>query len=209
MIVMNSKTHYIAFLTLWSVLSPVLADSPLTSTNFSKAYKNEPVVIQAAKAKGQIDNSLMEYITAPNNPIELKMAVINELGWKVEGQNNSVTFLRFLNENKGFRDINEVIANGRNDELLCYSYLKAMDDYFHVTYAVRLAEQALAKKPDSFTYNIIAAIIKAQSVSMGHWRKIYLLADEVRKNKHLNQDMKDDAVKIIFDYMVIYKDSKN
>ena len=65
--------------------SKSLADS-ITSTTISKAYKNSKIIQVASKAKGKLTDELMDYLIDKRNPIELKMALINELGWEFNGK---------------------------------------------------------------------------------------------------------------------------
>jgi hypothetical protein len=65
--------------------SVVFADSPLTSTDFSSVYQNEPIIVLSSKTKGLLTDELMDYLTQENNPVEIKMALINKIGWNIQG----------------------------------------------------------------------------------------------------------------------------
>ena len=186
--------------------SAVFADSPLTSTDFSKAYADEPIVIAASKTEGQLTNQLMDYLTDESNPIDLKMAVINELGWKFRGKNNNQVFMKYLTEKYKYSDEKKFLKKGKADDLLSMAYLKALSDYFDVSDALVYAEKALKKKPKSRTYNLIAGLVKAQKTMDDSWCKVYQITDGIRKNDKLKDDLKPEAVKIIYDYMDIYGD---
>jgi hypothetical protein len=43
-------------------INSVFADSPLTSTDFYKAYMDIPMVQEASLSKGKTTNDIMEYI---------------------------------------------------------------------------------------------------------------------------------------------------
>ncbi len=60
---MRSKPLSLTILVTLLLSSFAYADSPLTSTNFSNAYLNEPVVIKASKVKGKLSNELLIYLT--------------------------------------------------------------------------------------------------------------------------------------------------
>jgi hypothetical protein len=62
-------------------------DSPLTSTYFYEAYMEVPMVQDALNSKGKITNEIMEYIDNDSNPLEIKLAIINAVGWNVKGIN--------------------------------------------------------------------------------------------------------------------------
>ncbi len=185
--------------------SSLYADSPLTSTNISKAYQALPIVQLAAQKAGVLTPDLMEYLIDTNNPIEVKIAVINQLGWAVEGKKNAPLFYNYLKEKKKYKTHKKFIKKGLADEWLCWAYLKAMDNYFNVDEAVNYANIAIKKNPKSYTFNIITALIKAQKISRGNWCEVYTFSNNVRQNKTLVNDMKTAAITIIFDYMDLYK----
>ena len=86
---MKLKKTLLAVCVLVFLSSVVSADSPLTSTDFSEAYLEEPIIAAASKTDGRITNELMDYLTDDNNPVDVKMAVINKLGWNIDGKTNS------------------------------------------------------------------------------------------------------------------------
>ena len=193
-------------LILFFLLSSIcFADSPLTSTEFSKAYLNEPVVIKASKAKGKLSNELMIYLTDETKPVDVKLALINKLSWNVKDKNNATIFLKYLIQEKIYKNKDDFFDNGKGDHLLCFSYITAMDDYNDVTDAIRYSGYALSKNPKSYTYQIISALIYAQKVIFSDRCQVYKLTDEVRNNNSLNRDMKVEAISIIFEYMDLYK----
>lgn len=182
-----------------------LADSPLTSTNFSQAYSNEKIVITASEANGVLTNELMEYLVK-KNPIAIKMAVINKLGWKFEGKNNSERFLEFVLQKRKYADKETFLKKGKADDLLSFAYLKALDNYFDVKEADSIAEMALIKNKKSRTFNLISGLIKAQIAMDGSWCEVYQITDRIKQNTKLKDDLKPEAITIIYDYMILYKD---
>ena len=78
-------------------------DSPLTSTNFSQAYQDSRIIKLASKEEGKLTKKLMKYLTKKNKPIELKLAIINELGWSFDGKNNAEIFHAYLKEKRGVK----------------------------------------------------------------------------------------------------------
>lgn len=183
----------------------LFADSPLTSTNFSEAYADSKIVELASTTEGILTIELMDYLNQSMHPIELKMAVINEIGWSFNGHNNADLFIEYLQEKNGFKDKDEFLQQASADLLISMAYLKAMDNYFNVAEAVVYAKEAKSKNKESYTINIICALIEAQNAFDTDWSEVYNKTNEVRNNRSLNRDMKEDAVKIIFDYMDLYK----
>jgi hypothetical protein len=146
------------------------ADSPLTSTEFYKAYADVPLVQDAMKCKGKITNAMLEYIYADTNPLEVKLAIINAIGWNVKGLKNSQTFFKFVMNKKNYKtdfggDYTAFNWNATADELICYAYMKALDNYFDVSDAFSVASLALNKNPNSFAVNMIYNLIKAQGLT--------------------------------------------
>jgi hypothetical protein len=139
----------------------------------------------------------MEFLSS-KNPIAYKMAIINAIGWAFEGHNNYDRYKSFLGEKTGKGKL-------KAENLLCLAYLKALDNYFDCVDALKIADEALALNPKSYTFNIIHALIKAQVLFDTDWCALYQATDNVRKRPDLKSDMNDGAIYIIFDYMDLYK----
>jgi hypothetical protein len=184
----------------------IFADSPITSTPFSTAYSQEKIIQTTIKAKGIITQEIIDYLTKKGNPIELKMAVINQLGWQEKVKDNAVVFYRAINFKYRYKSEEEFKQKGDGDELLSYAYLKAMDDYQEVTPALKFAEAALEKNPKSLTYNLIAGLIKAQKAMDSDWCEVYKITDSIQQNSELTIDIKSEATQIIYKYMDGYKE---
>ena len=122
------KLQKIAFLTVFAALiltSNAFADSPLTSTGFSEAYADEPIVVEAAEAKGVINDRLMAYLASEYNPVDVKMAVINKIGWNISGRNNSKLFMEYLMKERRYSSEKKFLKNGKADEPSPYKDLSA------------------------------------------------------------------------------------
>lgn len=187
-----------------------VADSPLTSTPFADAYQDMAIVKAAIKADGLITRKLMKYLSHPAKPIALKMAVINQLGWSIAGRENGRLYLGFLQRKYGMGNARlEDFGILQADELLSLSYLTALDHYFDVKVAAMMARKALEKNPTSYTCQIVVALILAQEAFDSDWCKVYQLTDAVRNHSTLKQDLREEAKRIIFDYMDIYSGDCN
>ena len=136
---MKTKVFIISILIFIVINQRIVADSPLTSTDFSKAYQNEEVVKKASLTRGRLTKELMGWLASENNPIAIKMAIINQLGWDFNGKHNSKLFFNYLKKTEGYSDTADFGINGNDYELLCMAYLKAMDNYFEVDEALALA----------------------------------------------------------------------
>jgi hypothetical protein len=189
----------------------LLADSPLTSTKISNAYKDYAIIQLASKSNGNISVDLMDYLYEKSNPIDLKIALINEVansGWLIEfkEKNNAAIFLKYLQKKERGFSLN---VNANSEILICYAYMKALDNYFDVAEATQWADMAKYGNEESYTVSIVWALIHAQQAMDSDWCEVYNLTNSVRENKGLEKDMKEEAISIIFDYMDIYKDDCN
>ncbi|MGB5964153.1 MAG: hypothetical protein WBG65_01335 [Sulfurimonadaceae bacterium] len=192
-----------------SIKSILFADSPLTSIEFSKAYNNTNIVIEASLSNGVLTERLMSYLVNPAKPIDLKMAVINELGWEDTTKNNTDLFFAFLQKKYGYQSKKAFLEKGKSQELLSMAYIMAMGNYFDVDEAIAYAYNAKQKKPDSFTYNLILALIQAQTAidKEETWCYVYTVSNDVRDSfTSSSRDMKEEAIEIIFEYMNLYKE---
>ncbi|GAA0076793.1 hypothetical protein UT300005_11710 [Clostridium sp. CTA-5] len=179
------------------------ADSPVTSTDFYKAYIDVDMV-KTAKEKGVIDQEIANYLYSSKNPIDVKAAVINALGWKYEGKNNAENYVKLMYSS----DIDKLdIGSLSGDEIFCISYMMALDDYFHVDKALLLMEKAYEKNNTNFTIALIESILKGQAnIENSNWGMIWVNTENVLNDKTLVKDMKQEAIDSIVKYMKLYKE---
>jgi hypothetical protein len=195
------------------------ADSPLTSTDFYTAYIDYPVVQKAIKARGKLTPEIMKYLGDTSNPIEIKLAAINAIGWQRRNTADAELLKDYLFEQRFgskslFRELGKTqkadtsyFWDTRPEDLICYAYLKSLENYFSVGEAYRYALAAVEKSPKSYSINIIAALIKAQIVlDTQDFCLLFNIVNSVKKNKNLNQDLKPEANEIIFNYINSYGD---
>jgi hypothetical protein len=199
------KLFLILILTL--TINSVFADSPLTSTDFHKAYMDVPMVQKAYTSKGIITNEMMEYISDDANPLDIKLAIINAFGWDHNGMMISKMFFMYVMNKKKYQtdfggEYSAFKWYATRDELICYSYMKALDNYFDVVDAFEMAGEALRKYPDSFAVNMIYNLIKAQGLTAFgescYASKLFLT---LKDNPKLKMDMRKESMSYIFDYM--------
>ena len=79
----------------------------------------------------------------------------------------------------------------------------ALDDYFEVKPALQTLRKARRQLPQSFTVAIVTELVEAQHnfASMKLWQYV----EPVFADKHLRQDLRPQARKVIFDYMALYR----
>ncbi|MBN1898894.1 MAG: hypothetical protein JW827_08965 [Spirochaetes bacterium] len=195
----------ISFIILVFILTRfALADSPITSTDFYKAY-SEIDLVKEAKSSGVMSLKIAEYLSSPSNSIDKKAAVINALSWKFEGKSNAELYSYYLALNQGQLLKNLDIDLLQADEIFCLGYLTVMDDYFHPEKAFLLLEKAKNNLKNSFTASMILALAKAQKAMDSDWCTVWKLTEEVLHNESLDQDLRPEARKIIIDYMSLYE----
>lgn len=182
------------------------ADSPLTYTNFYKAYLDIPIVLKASQSKGEMTNEMIEYLTKDNNPIDIKLALINAIGWDHKNKNSSKFIEYVINKKRyksEFSSSNYILLDyyGTPEEQICYAYLRALENYFDITSAFKMSESAV-RKSKSYSVNMISLLIKAHGLfelsETCHAAKIF----SVLKNKTaFVSDMRPAADKYVFEYM--------
>jgi len=181
------------------------ADSPITATGFYEAYMDVKMV-ERAHLEGVMGLEIAEFLTSPGNPIDVKAAVINALSWKFDGKNNAELYAYYLAllYHVSVAELDTEFLSA--DEIFCIGYLTAMDDYFHPEKALPILEEAHKVMKESFTVSIILALARGQKAMDYDWCEVWQLTEEVLKNKELRQDLRPEAIKMIMDYMILYKE---
>ena len=202
---MNKIFYFLLCITLFN--NTINADSPLTSTDFYKAYLDVPEVLEASKSDGVLSSNFFNFLNAKENKIDAKIALINALKWNLKGKKNAQVYInKLFTLNKNYTS-NNFYLKASAEELICYSYIKAMDNYFDVNKALVFANKALEIKPKSLTINMIHSLIKAQTKIYNHdnWCEIYKLASSVIKNNSFNKDFRKQAILVIRKYIDLNK----
>jgi hypothetical protein len=172
-------------------------------------YEEYEIVDAALDAKGKITNHIMLYLSDQAYPIDVKMAVINALGWNFNGQNNYERYLQFVEMRSGVTQKEKGFYKKiDSDEILALAYLKAMDNYFDVSKAKKLSSMAIASSRRatlSYTFRLIDALIGSQQAMEGNWCNVYQIAHSIKQNPSLRWDFPVEADDIVFDYIDLYK----
>ena len=182
------------------------ADSPLTSTPFYKGYMDLEIIKNATKSKGTISKEQLEYLTDSKNPIAVKLALINCLGWNFKGQSNASKYIKYVYRFNPKINNQNFIHKATPEELICYAYLKAMDNYFNIQFASKFASQAKLKAPTSFSIQLIGTLIQVQGTNQKNWCSVYTKINQVRTNKKLKLDLRPKSVNTIYGYIDSYKE---
>jgi len=190
-------------------LSVINADSPITSTDFYKAYLHISEVEEANKV-GVLSDKIAQYLLDSENSIDKKAAVINALSWDFDRKINAFLFKRHLKAKYQVKDdIDSLIKVMNDEELFCLGYMTVMDNYFDPEKSLIYFESASSSIRESYTFQIINALIKTQSLikDQDKWCRIWTTINAVETNKELKVDMNTGGRKIILDYIEIYKDN--
>lgn len=192
------------FACILSMAVTAKADSPITSTYFAVNYYEYPIVIAAETARS-LTREVADYLLNEDNPIDVKAAVINAIGWNYEGNGNAQTFKEMIAKSKGATtqqlNLNDLSAH----ELMCLGYFIAMDNYFIVEEAINILEMSAAKNENSFTINMILTMVKGQQAMDTNFCKVWTLTSDLLNDKSLERDIKTAAIQTVVDYMILYK----
>ena len=103
-----TKIFFILSLTFLTVL-PGFADSPLTSTDFYRAYLDVPIVKKAADQPNKLTPEMMDYLYNDENPLDIRIALINAIGWNFDGLPNFNEYFDYCYnkiEEEAFKELN-------------------------------------------------------------------------------------------------------
>lgn len=183
------------------IAGPAAADSPLTSTPFHEAYGDVPLVARAAETR-TLDAEMARFLADPERAVGPKVALVNALGWHLEGMAHAPAYLAHL----GKPETTEAIDLAPHD-VLCVGYMLALDDYFHPARALRHVERAAKLMPRSYAAAMVRAMVRAQVAFEDDWCQVWREVEEVAARSErgeLELDLRPEADFIIFDYMHAY-----
>lgn len=195
-----NKYFLMAVILIMAGIQPLKADSPLTSTTFYTAYLEHEVVANAAQTS-QMDGKTLDFLINPAERLDIKMAIINALGW-VKSEKMAPVLLNALSERYKHSDINRFSSA----DITCYAYMLALDDYFNISEASELIDRARSLETGSATVLMIWALIKGQEMMDYSWCDVWMKTSEALRNTVEPRDMKTAAIQSIVDYTILYKE---
>lgn len=206
------KRIVVLYLMMMSCCMASWADSPLTSTNFSNAYSEHPMVVMADEYDplgDPIPEKLLKFLTNKKSPIDVRLAVVNNIKWGSEGNDGFMQLTEALMRRYKAKDEFELTEKLDAKTLAVYAYAMAMNNRYELNEPNRLAHEAVEKdKEHSFSVAMACALIEAQVHFDGSMYKIYPTVAEVVNDNTLKRDMRQSAIDIIMEYIVLYKDEK-
>ena len=184
------------------------ADSPLTSTHFADAYSDHPMVQMASQEmQYDIPTTLLNFLANKNEPVDVRLAVINKIGWNFDGTTVGAKLEQYLMGRYNVKTEKKLVKKLDAGTLAVFAYARAMSNYFDVTAASALAQQAVKKnKNKSFSVALIDALIDAQVYLDNDWSMIYKAVADVLHDGSLHLDMRQEAIDSIMEYINLYSE---
>jgi hypothetical protein len=163
-----------------------LADSPLTSIDFHKAYADEPAVKEALS--GDVERAYSFLAGGASN--DRKLAVANALGWQ---QDRATGFLAFLAAGKDVKPESLTVSALTPSQLFAFAYLVSLAQYLELEALQPKGKNLLGWKPialmqaaanapankDDFAVQYALALVKAQRALAGDWCQVFTLPHQV------------------------------
>ncbi len=179
-------------------------DSPATSTDFHRAYLDVALVERASKTR-TLDKEMTKFLLRKKTPLDHKVALVNALGWE---QTGTPHFDALSAKIQSQRKVSVLSPESplRADEFLVLGYLLLLEDYFHPARALPYLERAAAMLPASRTARTMLSIGKSQVSFEDDWCAVWTHYQEVADNASLTDDLRPEALSIIREYMVLYRE---
>ena len=184
------------------------ADSPLTSTHFADAYSDHPMVQMADEMmQHDMPTTLLNFLANKNEPVDVRLAVINKIGWNFDGTTVGAQLGEYLMGRYGAKDEKKLVKKLDAGTLAVYAYAKAMSNYFDVKAASELGHQAVKKnKNKSFSVAMASALIDAQVYLDSDWGMVHKVVADVLHDGSLHLDMRQEAIDKIMEYINMYNE---
>ena len=200
--------RFLTAITLLLAFTAAWADSPLTSTHFADVYSDHLMVQMASEdMQGDIPTVLLNFLANKNEPVDVRLAVINKLGWNFDGTSMGAQLCEYLMGRYNVKKEDKLIKKLDAKTLAVYAYAVAMSDYFNVKKACQLGHKALKKnKGKSFSVAMVSALIDAQDYMDSDWSMVYKVVADVLHDGSLNLDMRQDAIDKIMEYINLYNE---
>jgi hypothetical protein len=181
------------------------ADSPLTSIDFWTIH-SENFTVQNAFSNQKMDKSTIDFILDENNTLEMRLSVINAIGWKFKSNNkNSTALLNSILKKYKVNSIDSLFEIKHIDILTCYTYSLALDNYKKVDNIIPLSIKVSNLDSNNFYSKYIATLIKSQKYALSfQWCNVHLIFKELRKADYFNSKYGKRLYDKTFDYIDIY-----
>ncbi|AIE72877.1 MULTISPECIES: hypothetical protein [unclassified Synechocystis] len=193
------------------------ADSPLTSTDLASAYE-DIAVVQWAQQYRLMSPIIVDFLLG-DRPLGEKAAVINALGWNIDGSNNAEQFLVALARERRKPATHLDLGDLTPEELFMVGYLLALDDYQNLgplsaqggndlwrSNPVQLLSKAAYALPDDFTVQFVRSLVTGQAWFSASWCALYLEpANVLAKFPPGQRNLRPQAVQNAMEYLNLYE----
>ena len=157
--------------------------------------------------QGDIPTTLLNFLANNREPVDVRLAVINKLGWNFDGTSIGAQLCEYLMGRYEVKSEAKLAKKLDAGTLAVYAYAKAMSDYFNVNAASELGHKALKKnKKKSFSVAMASALIDAQIYLDSDWSMGYKVVADVLHDGSLNLDMRQEAIDNIMEYINLYNE---
>lgn len=214
------KKVYFVLVMMISATQICFADSPLTSTEFYKAYLDVPIVKAAADNPKKLSEEAKTYLFDEGNPLDVKIALINAVGWDEKGLPTYSDYIQYclnnfpkekygIGENEIVR-IEDVYNNASCEQMAVLVYLFAMSDYSNTQAMYKFMEQAMVTplmNKQSFMLPM-GLIIAQTALVLNDWGNIYPAMNYYINSPEI-KDMRPKAIELVMEYINEYKEYAN
>ncbi len=180
--------------------------SPLTSIDFWTIH-SEDFTVQNAFRNQKMNKSTIDFILDENNSLEIRLSVINAIGWKFKSNiKNSTALLKSILKIYKVNSIESLFDVNHIDILTCYTYSLALDNYKNVDNIIQLSDKVSNLDPNNFYAKYIATLIKSQKYALSfRWcNNVHLVFKELRKADYFNTKYGKRLYEKTFEYIDIY-----
>lgn len=200
------KKCFLAALMLMGLSLPALADSPVTSTTFSEAYQDLPLIAEA-QSNHELTPAMAAFLSDTRQPLDQRLALVNALGWKFEGQANAdrwVKHLQALKQRPGARP-EQLTLNA--EEQLFLGYLMVLDDYFQPRPGVQWVRRGARQLWQYQSAQMVLAIVEAQDYINRPklWCQVWLQTEKALTDRQVQADLRPEARRLVVEYLQLYQ----
>ena len=209
------KKLFLLFALLVSAVQLSFADSALTSTEFYKAYLDVPIVKAAADQPNVLSEEAKAYLFDEANPLDVKLALINAVGWEIEGLTAYKDYLNYCIQH--FPKSKYGIAPGKRvtqqdvfkhaspEQKAVLVYLSAMSNYFNTAAMSKMVRMAMTTpRTDKQSFMLAIGLVKAQIALDNDWAEVYPIVYDC-VNKPRIKDMRPEAIDLVMEYINEYE----
>ena len=184
---------------------PLFADSPLTSIDFWFIHLDESIV-ERAQRHGTLDEEVLSYLLNEQNSLEIKISVINAIGWQFKSSpQKSSKLLKAILKKYKVKSIEQLDKANQAPLLAVYSYYLALEDYFEVSKAVLYSQKAAGLDPNSPMIKYVSTLIKSQQYfHKKEWCMVYQCLNELKSIDYFDKNPGKQFLNIALEYVQSY-----